>query len=74
MIRASIVALFILWCTAAVVAKDDATDQMRGDAKPIGGGKPVSTVRIKPCPDGYELVIRVDGRRGCAKDILPANE
>jgi hypothetical protein len=68
--------VFLLICFTAAVAKEAATDQgsPQGDAKPIGGGRPVMTIKVKPCPDGYELVIRANGQRGCAKDILPTNE
>ncbi len=42
--------------------------------RPLGGGKPVTTTTIRRCPEGYELVTRANGRRGCAKDILPPND
>jgi hypothetical protein len=40
----------------------------------IGGGRPVTTITVKPCPDGYELVVRANGQRGCAKEIVPTRE
>jgi len=45
-----------------------------GDGQPLGGGKPVTTTTIKRCPDGRELVVRVNGALGCAKDIVPPND
>ena len=61
-------ALFLL------AAATGSTDQGTSSDRPLGGGKPVKTITIKRCPDGYELVIRTNGRRGCAKDVVPANE
>lgn len=68
--------VFLLICYTAAVAKEAATDQAspQDDTKPIGGGRPVTTITVKPCPEGYELVIRANGQRGCAKEILPTNE
>jgi hypothetical protein len=70
------IALFLFGCAAAV-AKDATTDQApqrpQVDARPIGG-KPVTTTIIKRCPDGYELIMRVNGQLGCAKDIVPVQE
>ena len=70
---------FFVFCSAVAVAKDTAPDQTEmpastGANQPIGGGKPVTTTTIKRCPEGYELIVRVNGQRGCAKDIVPANE
>jgi len=71
------IALIVLGCAAAL-AKEPAPDQTLQDPgstnQPLGGGRPVSTTIIKRCPDGRELVIRVDGRYGCAKDIVPPND
>lgn len=39
-----------------------------------GGGKAVTTTIIKRCTDGRELVLRANGRYGCAKDIVPPND
>jgi hypothetical protein len=65
-------------CCASVSAKEAAPEQTALDEsaldQPLGGGKPVTTTIIRRCPEGYELVTRVDGRHGCAKDILPAND
>jgi hypothetical protein len=75
MYRASTIALVLLCCTAAA-AKEAAPDQFpqsQGDATPIGG-TPVKTTIIKRCPDGYELIMRINGALGCAKDILPAQQ
>jgi len=68
-------ALAMLYCAAALGA-ETAPDQPspRGDVKPFGEAKPVTTTIIKRCPDGYELVIRANGGRGCAKDVVPAND
>jgi hypothetical protein len=49
-------------------------DPAQGVNQPIGGSKPVTTTIVKRCPDGYELVIRANGGRGRAKDIVPAND
>jgi hypothetical protein len=38
------------------------------------GCQPVTTKIIKRCPDGRELMIRANGRYGCAKDIVPPND
>lgn len=77
MYRALTIGLF-LYCCAAAVAKEAATDQAppypQVDAKPIGGGKTVTTTIIKRCPDGYELVMRVNGQLGCAKNIVPVQD
>jgi hypothetical protein len=42
--------------------------------EPPGGGKAVTTTIIKRCPGGYELVTRANGRRACAKDIMPPSD
>jgi hypothetical protein len=63
--------LLLLSCTGAW-AKEAAPDQ--NAQQPIGGGKPVTTTIIKRCPDGRELVVRANGSRGCAKDIVPPND
>lgn len=69
-------ALFILCCSVASAKEAEPISQPNnaGVSQPIGGAKPVTTMTIKRCPDGYELVIRASGRRGCAKDIVPPNE
>jgi hypothetical protein len=76
--RVLLIALTVTCLVAPVMGKEAATDQggtqPESQNQPLGGGKPVTTTTIKRCPDGYELVVRVDGRRGCAKDIVPANE
>jgi hypothetical protein len=42
---------------------------------PHAAGKPVTTTKIRRCPEGYEVIYRADGReRGCAKDIVPTND
>jgi hypothetical protein len=33
-----------------------------------------TTNKQQRCLDGYELVIRANGRRGCAKDVVPASD
>lgn len=58
---------------AVALAADTAPDQP-AMPKPLSDPKPVTTTVIKRCPEGYELVTRANGRRGCAKDVLPANE
>lgn len=70
---------FLTLCGTAASSKEAEPDQVRAPnntsvAQPIGGGKPVSTTIIKRCPEGYELVTRANGRHGCAKDVVPANE
>ncbi len=67
---------FVTLCCTAALAKEVAPDQTipQVDARPLGDPRPVTTTIIKRCPDGYELVIRVNGRRGCAKDIVPTND
>jgi hypothetical protein len=59
-------------------AKEVAPDKMPSQdesaaGQPLGGGKPVTTTIIRRCPEGYELVTRANGRRGCAKDIVQPN-
>ena len=51
------------------LAPDSATN-----SQPLGGGKPVTTTIIKRCADGRELVLRVNGTYGCAKDVVPLND
>jgi hypothetical protein len=65
-------AIPLLLCCVATAAKE--AEPKDEAPAPIGGGKPVTTTIIKRCPDGYELVIRSGGRRGCAKDIVPPND
>ena len=69
--RALLLATTMLCCVAAS-AKEAGPDQVgsQDSSRP----KPVTTTIIKRCPDGYELVIRSGGRRGCAKDIVPPND
>ena len=55
------------------VPDQDSTRSSDGNGQPIGGGKPVTTTIIKRCPDDRELVMRVNGTYGCAKDVVPAN-
>src|SRR5579862_5899081 len=43
-------------------------------AAPPPINSPITTATIKRCPDGFEPVIRTDLRRGCAKEVVPANE
>ena len=69
-------ALLTLYCTTAL-AKEAPPEQASPptvNAQPIGGGKPVSTTVIKRCPTGWELVLRVNGSYGCAKDIIPPSD
>lgn len=70
MSRALTIALALACCAAGAGAKEAATDQ----SAPIGGGRPVAEKIIKRCPDGYELVMRVNGQLVCAKDIVPVQE
>jgi hypothetical protein len=71
--RALMIALTGFWLTApAATAKEAASDQPTAQDMPVP--KPVSTTKIKPCPDGYELVTRHNGQHACAKDLMPANE
>src|ERR1700722_3471261 len=68
--------LLILCVAPAASGKEVAPDQDgpqdTNTNQPLATGKPVTTTTIKRCPDGYELVVRADGRRGCAKDVVPA--
>lgn len=67
-------------CLTAASAKEIAPDQttspegVRVVGQPPGRPKSVTTTIIKRCPEGYELVVRANGQRACAKDIVPANE
>ncbi len=73
--HALMIALVALCCTVAS-AKETAPGPTIPDvdAKPLGAPKPVTTTTIKRCPHGYELVVRANGRPGCAKDIVPTND
>lgn len=66
---------FVLSCATAPALKSspDQTPSLPGDEQPLGGGKPVTTTTIKRCPDGRELVVRLNDALGCAKDIVPPN-
>jgi hypothetical protein len=73
----AVIANLTLACMPAS-AKEVAPDQTpsldeSATGRPLGGGKPVTTTTIRRCPDGYELVARANGRRGCAKDIVQPN-
>jgi hypothetical protein len=59
--------------TATPETSPDQTPPTPTDNVPLGGGKPVTTKVIKRCSDGRELVLRADGRYGCAKDVVPPN-
>jgi len=63
----------VAWARAAAPDKD-LPRQYDGNCQPLGGGKAVTTTKIKRCPDGRELVIRANGAYGCAKDIVPPND
>ena len=63
--------------TAAFAKEPEQTEPQDAPAnQPIGGGKPVKTVPIRPCPEGYEPVILTNrgDQRACAKDIVPIKE
>ena len=63
------------WFVAAAAPDQAPLPQSDGGiGAPLGGGKPVTTTIIRRCPEGYELVTRANGRRGCAKDIVPPND
>jgi len=66
--------LLLSYAAASAKEATPATSSRNEVVQPIGGGQPVTTITVKRCPDGYELVIRANGRRGCAKDVLPAND
>ena len=68
--------VLVLSCATALALKlsPDQTPSLPGDGRPLGGGKPVATTTIKRCPDGRELVVRLNGALGCAKDIVPPND
>jgi hypothetical protein len=69
---ALLLATIVMLCCVTASAKEAGPDQAgsQDSTRP----KSVTTKIIKRCPDGYELVIRSGGRRGCAKDVLPAND
>jgi hypothetical protein len=74
----AVIATLALACMPAS-AKEVAPDQTQSldesaIGRPLGGGKPVTTTTVRRCPEGYELVTRVNGRRGRAKDIVPPND
>jgi hypothetical protein len=48
--------------------------QRRLHVSSLGGGKPLATTKIQRCPAGWELVMRVNGRLGCAKYIVPPSD
>ncbi len=68
--------VLVLSCATApaLESSPDQTPSSPGDGQPLGGGKPVTTTTIKRCPDGRELVVRVNGALGCAKDIVPPKD
>ncbi len=77
LLPAVVIATWALACMPTL-AKEVAPDQTPSPddsaaGRPIGGGKSVTTTIIRRCPEGYELVTRANGRRGCAKDIVPPN-
>jgi hypothetical protein len=71
----AIIAVLALTCMPAS-AKDtpDQTPSQDERNQSSGGGKPVTTTIIRRCPEGYELVIRANGRRGCATNIVPTTD
>jgi hypothetical protein len=75
MSKALTIALTLLCLATAASSKETEPNQAGGtdakDSEPHATGKPVTTTKIKRCPEGYELVYRVE--RGCAKDIVPTN-
>jgi hypothetical protein len=75
MIRALPVTFAVLLFAGSAHAETDqnGTPEQK-DAQPHATGKPVTTMKIKRCPDGYEIVTLVNGQRACAKDIVPVNE
>jgi hypothetical protein len=73
------IALALLcFTTASALGKEtEPTPASAPDAKdfePHATGKPVTTTKIKRCPEGYEFVTRANGQPGCAKDIVPIND
>jgi len=62
----------ILLCAPAMA--ETAPDQSGASASQSSASKAVTTITIKRCPEGYDLVTRANGRRGCAKNVLPASE
>jgi hypothetical protein len=69
--------VFALLCLATAASSKETEPNPVGapDAKesePRATGKPVTTTKISRCPEGYELIYRVNGvERGCAKDTVP---
>jgi hypothetical protein len=76
--RLAVLIVLVLCFASATLGKEAGPTQTGSSdssaKQPIGGGRPVKTTTIRRCPDGYELVTRVNGQRGCARDILPPNE
>ena len=74
------IVLALLCLTTAGLGKETEPNQNQAgapdakDSEPHATGKPVATTIIRRCPEGYELVYRINGvERGCAKDIVPTN-
>jgi hypothetical protein len=58
--RAFAIAFSLLCLAATALSKEATPDQSNSQDKivsqPLGGGKPVTTKKIRRCPEGYELV------------------
>jgi hypothetical protein len=73
--RALLLASTIMLCCANASAEAPPDQTIPLDAgRPLGDVRPVTVRIIERCPEGYKLVIRNGGRRGCAKDIVPPND
>jgi hypothetical protein len=78
MSQALAITLALLCLATSALGKETEPNPAGGpdakDSEPHATSKPVTTTKIRRCPEGYELVYRVNGvERGCAKDIVPTN-
>ena len=69
----AILAIFLLVASAGAETDQNGVPEAK-EAQPHLIGKPVTTMTIKRCPEGYEPVTRYNGQHACAKDLLPLNE
>jgi hypothetical protein len=66
-------AIPLLLCCALASAEAAPDQAPEHSTEHLIRSKPAKTTINKRCPDGYELVIRANGSRGCAKEITPPN-
>jgi hypothetical protein len=65
-VRLLTIALAVLFLATAAWAKEAGPEQAGSQDAPVP--KPVVTMTIKRCPEGYEPVTRYNGQHACAKD------